>query len=127
MKKIITFLVATIFMFIVSNTYSQWERLGPYGARVTAFVQKNSYLFCGTYGYGVYKSTNGGMNWIQSSSGLTNLIVEATVVYGEDLYAGTYDGMFKSTNYGQDWFEINNGISNNTNILTLYVNGIKLN
>src|SRR6185503_15720250 len=72
---------------------------------------------------GLFKSTDGGVNW--SATGLTNAFVSEVAIDPLDpntLYAGTYpgaqltfqgsqatSGMFKSSDGGASWFAINNG------------------
>ncbi|MCH8068519.1 MAG: T9SS type A sorting domain-containing protein [Candidatus Marinimicrobia bacterium] len=88
------------------------------------------------YRGGVYKSTDGGNNWIELSSGFgdnENLNVGTLAINPQNpeiIYAGTFDrlyhdecsgrGIFKSTNGGVTWTPINSGLSNfNTNIITI--------
>ena len=51
-----------------------------------------SHLYAGTYGGGVFKSTNGGGNWSAVNTGLTNTDVRALAIdpaTPTTLYAGT--------------------------------------
>ena len=58
-------------------------------------------LFRSIYGVGVFKSVDGGANWTDISSGLTNPFVLALALDSQtpaSLYAGTYgDGVFALT------------------------------
>src|SRR2546426_11464259 len=65
-------------------------------------------LYAGTYGGGVFKSTDGGVSW--SASGLTNIYTSVTAlaidaVTPTTLYEGYIyaPGVFKSTNGGASW------------------------
>jgi hypothetical protein len=49
----------------------------------------DSNLFVGTYGGGVYLSTNNGMNWTNVGSGLTDTLVQSLAVCGTNLFVGT--------------------------------------
>ena len=73
-------------------------------------------LYAGTYGGGVFKSTNGGTNWTAINTGLTNTNVCALAIdpqTPETLYAGTDGGgVFKSTNGGTNWTAMNTGLTN---------------
>ncbi len=60
-------------------------------------------LYAGTYGGGVFKSTDSGATWAAANTGLTNWVVQALAVdpTAATLYAGTGgDGVFKSTDSG---------------------------
>ncbi len=62
-------------------------------------------LYAGTYGSGVFKSTDGGASW--GTTGLTNAYISALAidpVTPTTLYAGMYaGGVFKSTDGGASW------------------------
>ena len=62
------------------------------------------------YGYrgglGVWKTTNGGKTWNQTSSGLGNILVSYIRMTPGDtntLIAACYNGIYKSTNAGSSW------------------------
>ena len=59
---------------------------------------------------GIYKTTNNGMNWFPSNTGLTNLKVRELYVIGNTVFVGTLDGIFKSSDNGNSWARFNNGI-----------------
>jgi N-acetylneuraminic acid mutarotase len=73
-------------------------------------------IYAGTYGGGVFKSTNGGTNWTAINTGLTNTSVFALAIdpqTPDTIYAGTYYGdVFKSTNGGTNWTVMNTGLTN---------------
>jgi photosystem II stability/assembly factor-like uncharacterized protein len=55
----------------------------------------NSYLFAGTWNGGIYSSSNGGANWINVSTGLTNLDDRALTVFNSNLFAATVGGVWR--------------------------------
>lgn len=66
------------------------------------------------YPGGVYKSTNGGSNWVKKSSGLPDDYVYDVAMdprYPNILYAAMHrTGVYKSTNSADSWFSVNNNI-----------------
>ena len=77
-------------------------------------------LYVGTaFGYGVFKSTNGGATWSASNTGLTATEVLALAidpVNPANLYAGTFlegssGGVFKSINGGASWIASSSGLT----------------
>ena len=98
--------------YYTSNNGANWILSNLTGVTPMSFVKSGSVLFAGTFGNGVYKSTDNGVTWAGCSSGLTTLNINALGVLGTDIFAGTnYGGaMYKSTNNGADWTEANNGI-----------------
>jgi len=75
-------------------------------------------MYAGSNTTGIWKTTNSGVNWAQSNSGLTNLTVFIVAVSMSDpdyLYCGTSQtgagaGMYKSTDAAATWTQINSGI-----------------
>jgi len=75
-------------------------------------------MYAGSNTTGIWKSTNGGLNWAQSNSGLTNLTVQAIavsssnpqVIYCGTSQTGTGAGIYVSTDAGANWTQANNGI-----------------
>ncbi|MDD5360925.1 MAG: T9SS type A sorting domain-containing protein [Ignavibacteria bacterium] len=69
---------------------------------INCLINDGTYLFAGTQGGGVYKTSNNGVNWIAANVGLTNLYV-STIQYipaPNYIYIGTQgDGIFYSLNY----------------------------
>jgi photosystem II stability/assembly factor-like uncharacterized protein len=65
-------------------------------------------LFIATYD-GIYKSIDGGDNWVRSTEGIFigegTLYVSTMSVYNDNgiLYAGSYAGIFRSTDNGVSW------------------------
>jgi photosystem II stability/assembly factor-like uncharacterized protein len=69
-------------------------------------------LFAGTFGSGVFLSTNNGTSWTAASTGLTNTNVLALAVSGTNLFAGTQaGGAFRSTDNGDHWTAANSGLN----------------
>ena len=94
-----------------------WTNLGPDGGTVLALAIDpgvTSTIYAGTAA-GVFKTTNGGMNWSRSSNGLTNLDVRAIVIdpiTTANVYAGTARGVFKSIDGGTSWSPASTNLGN---------------
>jgi len=57
-------------------------------------------------GSGIFESTDGGLSWTVSNSGLPQAVVETLTIDPANpsvIYAGTSSGLFKTTDGGQDW------------------------
>ena len=70
-------------------------------------------LYTGSFGRGVFKTTDGGKLWSAINDGLENLYVRTLIIdpaQPATLYAGTDEGLFKSTNGGQQWVAMHNGL-----------------
>ncbi len=100
-----------------------WTLIGPDGGDIRGIVISSNYgtdqtLFVGTYGGGVFKSTDGGLTWTAVNTGLSNLNVFSLAIspnYSSDqtLFVGTLGGgVFKSTDRGITWTAVNTGLGN---------------
>jgi photosystem II stability/assembly factor-like uncharacterized protein len=71
---------------------------------VTGVTVKNSTILSGTFGGGVFKSTNGGTDWYSTNLGLSNYLVNTIDVIGSNIYLGLNGGgLYKSTDDGENW------------------------
>jgi hypothetical protein len=80
-------------------------------AHIRCFVSNGQVLFAGTYGNGVYSTTNDGASWNAASTGLTSYCVNALTISGDCVLAATIGGVFRSTNNGTSWSEANAGLA----------------
>jgi photosystem II stability/assembly factor-like uncharacterized protein len=103
------------FPLIATTFPPQW--IGPDGgliASVAIYPPNPSIVYAGSWGGGVYLSTNGGTTWNWKSHGLQNLTVVSLAVDPTNpsvAYAGTYKGkLYKTLNMGDSWFFSSQGI-----------------
>jgi len=68
---------------------------------VYVFTKSSSYLYAGTGGYGILKSTSNGQNWTQTELSSQTMLTFAT--NGNYVYAGAVDGVYISSNNGVNW------------------------
>ena len=79
----------------------------------------NNVIYAGTgewgggfIGAGIFKTTNGGVNWSQLDNTTEYYYVQRIVVSPNDsnvVYAATYMGLYKSSDAGKNWTKINSG------------------
>lgn len=63
---------------------------------------------------GIFKSTDGGASWKETTAGLTNFNIEDIVIDAATpttLYGVTETGVFRSGNGGDNWSELNDGLA----------------
>ncbi|HLF96231.1 MAG TPA: Ig-like domain-containing protein, partial [Methylococcaceae bacterium] len=102
---------------------------GPPGGVVNALIAdpvSKDTLYVGTESAGVFKSTDGGQNWVPVNNGLTNLTVSSFAfdpVTPAKIFAGTDDGVFKSDDGGENWTASNSGITGRT-ILSIAIDPV---
>ena len=121
--KIMIACLVAVFLFLMITGISkaglnEWTSHGPEGGYVRSLaINPNtpSTIYAGTWGGGVFKSTNGGGNWTAMNTGLTSTYVYALAIDPNTpltIYAGTSGGVFKSTNGGGNWTAMNTGLTN---------------
>ncbi len=90
--------------------------------RALAIDSTNGDVFAGTFGGGVFRSTNNGSSWTSDTTGLRDRRVLALVINSSGhIFAGTFNGgVFRSTSNGTNWVEVTN-LANST-VLALTIN-----
>lgn len=83
---------------ISTDNGDRWEKTKFTNAKITSLAVIENNIFAGTYGKGIYLSTDNGKNWIQKNTGLTNLDVSSLLINGNNIFAGTIykEGMFRA-------------------------------
>lgn len=99
-----------------------------YTPHIYSFATSGAYLFAGTSGGQVCRSTDHGLTWSRPDSSYPGYCVISLVANGADVFAGTFEGgIFHSTNYGTNWTRTNSGVvSDTTSVATLIISGTKL-
>jgi len=92
MKNIFTILVT---LFILTTTLyteecqAQWLHTnGPCGGHFVCFVATSSKIFTGSYGSGVFSSTNNGTSWTTANNGLLNKQIKSFAISGSNIFVG---------------------------------------
>ncbi|MBC7774161.1 MAG: T9SS type A sorting domain-containing protein [Phycisphaerae bacterium] len=120
--KIFRFLLLTLSILLSRTNIlpAQWVQTNcPTGGGINAFAVKETYLFAGTGGGGIFRSDDNGTSWTPVNSGLTNTDVSSLAVNGVYLFAGTSGGIFRSDDNGANWTSINSWIPLDVNSLAV--------
>lgn len=89
----------------------------PLNLHPDCLLVTNSYLFAGTIGGGIYRSSDAGLTW-NVCNGAQSRTLNGIALLGTILAAGTDQGIFLSSDNGADWVPENNGIPvSNINML----------
>jgi len=101
-----------------SSGINTWTGNGPHGECITSLALNPSSVgtvYAGSYAGGVFKSTDGGRNWLAVNTGLTDPNIWALAINPSDpatIYAGTgNNGVFRSTDGGANWMSVNTGLT----------------
>lgn len=121
------FLLPVLFLLVIINPlHSQWVQTNkPSAGTIRVFLTKDTKLFAGTFGGGLFVSVDNGTTWTEKNNGLTSANVFALAANGTDLYAGTGAGIFRSVDNGEHWVPMNNGLTN-TFVVTIVINGTNI-
>jgi photosystem II stability/assembly factor-like uncharacterized protein len=107
------------------------DSMGPEGGSIVAMVMdpnNSDILYAGTWGGGMYKSVNGGLNWHVINQGLGCLYINSLAIdplTPTTLYAGTYMyGVFKTMDGGTTWAPTGPGLSEFPIVYTIAVDPV---
>jgi len=134
LKRIFSFSFHLVFLFIIfavlfyplrAAALLQWAPTnGPWGGHVTCieFTDDGSEVYIGTVGGGIFKSTDGGITWVQKVNGISNYsnFIEDVETSANNvvLAAPRGLGVYKSVDGGDSWSTKYDGLND------LYVNDI---
>lgn len=111
-------LLMTIFVFpfllafLQSQEYWLPVNTGITNQNARALFADGDNIFAGTHGGGVFITTNKGVSWKASNSGMSNR-VSCFEKNGTNIFAGTpSEGMYISSSGGKQWKKINDGLTN---------------
>ncbi len=92
------------FLLVSPRAFAQWiQTHGPQEGYIYTFANLGDATFAGTFGGGVYRTTNKTSTWVAINNGLTNLQINSLAVIGTSLFAGTSEGLFRSQDQGDNW------------------------
>ncbi len=107
MKKNI-FLTLVLFLF-TGNLFAQsgWQWVYPYptGNTITQVAFYNSKIGYAVGDICLLKTTNGGLNWVSKSDGVTSY--KTLAIIDSNTVITARDGVFKTTDGGNNWVNIN--------------------
>ncbi|NOY05551.1 MAG: choice-of-anchor D domain-containing protein [Chlorobi bacterium] len=84
----------------------------PYWGAVSSFIIKGDDILACTNGLGIQRSTDDGITWKGSNSGLTNMFAFDFTSNGMYIYVGTKGGIFRSSDDGATWTMTSKGLLN---------------
>ncbi len=114
-----TLFAVTIFIFINTLVYSQWESVpGPSGGRIEQMTKQGNYLFAAvtnpnTADGGVFRSSDDGESWQLFNQGYPKIQAATWSITSNSQYifVGTYYyDLYRSSDYGNTWELKNNGL-----------------
>ncbi|MDD5675099.1 MAG: hypothetical protein PHC61_13100 [Chitinivibrionales bacterium] len=96
------FVIPVVFSSLTAQT---WQKCpGPEGGDIFCIYEQKNALYAGTYGGGIFKSTDAGSTWFDINNGLENLIVGNICSIGDTLFAATWGfGICRSIDQGKSW------------------------
>ncbi|MDI6765292.1 MAG: hypothetical protein QME52_00445 [Bacteroidota bacterium] len=97
-------------LFYTTDYGETWSLMtnGWGNAYVYELVKRDSLIFTGT-SYGVYRSTNHGVNWEKFSPG--NNIIFALLLLGDNLFAVWSHSIYMTKIVSQDWNNVSTGLT----------------
>ncbi len=101
------FAVSDNAVFRSTNDALSWAPILQYTLNYYCLAVSGNSIYVGSSSAGIYKTTNGGVNWIAVNNGLGyGGGVYALAASGSDMFAGAFNrGVYKSTDGGANWVQ----------------------
>lgn len=92
----ILFTLFCIFGVFANPLFAEWiQTNGPYRGQIVCIAVSGQNLFAGTWGGGVYRSTDNGGSWTAVNNGSASLYTVVLVANDTNIFAGSYgSGVF---------------------------------
>jgi photosystem II stability/assembly factor-like uncharacterized protein len=126
--RLLLFMVVVLIL-VQGSSFGQWVPTGFPQIEAKCLAAKDGILFGGTWGYGVYRSTDNGATWTVVNNGLPDFyarwvyalaVVPSSSGVGSNLFAAMeYGGVFRSTDDGANWVAVNSGFGVARSFVTL--------
>ena len=95
--------LAFAIVLLLPSASAQWVPTGgPEGGEINSLTSNGSTTHAATPN-GIFRSTDGGVTWVQVNSGLTQLYVTCVRFNGPTLFASSSGALFVSTDDGDHW------------------------
>ncbi|MCD6161834.1 MAG: hypothetical protein J7K40_05410, partial [candidate division Zixibacteria bacterium] len=131
MKRLNLFLTLvfslSLFVGLIYADENQWSSNGPYAARVMTIAIHpfdNNTIYIGTIENGIYKTIDGGADWIWLETGALEPNMRVLRIHPlapDTIYAATNKGIYKSTDAGVSWTQMRPPYSINNEYRTLEI------
>jgi photosystem II stability/assembly factor-like uncharacterized protein len=115
--------IMTLLQFFCSHGQLSWQRVNSPNESTSSLTAGSNALYAGTITYGVYKSTDEGVQWNNISLGLPDSVINRLQISTDDkLFActGTH-GVYQYN--GVNWMAINNGLPAANLVATAFAKG----
>jgi len=114
-------------MYATTDNGVSWSQkisgLTASSIQANRIINVNNVLFAASGVNGVYKSTDGGANWVTVNNG-NNLRCNNIYTSGNKIYALTDGGVFSTTNSGESWVSQSGGLTaNDLKVRCMFVDG----
>ncbi|MDP4116035.1 MAG: choice-of-anchor A family protein [Bacteroidota bacterium] len=98
-------------LFVSKNAGTSWEAAGLSGKDVRDLcITSNNKMYAGTWGSGVFCSTDSGNSWSQLNNGLDCQAIHALTCIGNTVFCGTFgNGAYKIEPSSNSWQPLNVG------------------
>jgi len=109
-------------VFLSSDTGNTWTQISLGGTStevVLSLAVHGNYMFAGTNNGGVFRSSNGGFNWMQmglNNRGITSFTIKDNYIFAGDHLHGE---VYLSSNNGTSWILKNQGLGSQNSVHSL--------
>lgn len=103
---------------------TSWQTIAnvKFGDPISAMVSDNEFIYAGTSGNGVVRTSDNGVSWNGASLNLYTVNVTSLAVGDGNLFAATTGGVYRSSDHGGEWTTIMNMFPDPENALA-FANG----
>lgn len=125
MKKHFFLTALSILLLYASTSFGQFQMVFtvPNYNNVYSMASNQFFVFAGTGGSGIYRSSDNGYTWNSINNGIPGWYYFSLLSSNDTLFAGSFGYVYFSTNNGNSWTDLNTGLGLNDDVNALARNG----
>ncbi len=118
-------LLFAVMLILTVRASADWtQTTGPEGGSISCFASHNGFVFVGTNGAGVLRSSDDGQTWTPVNTGYGYPFPTCLLVKGSTLYSGTVN-VFRTTDNGVNWIG-GSGLPAGNSVTSLVTDGTNI-
>ena len=119
MKRLLLFSFISYILLISYNSFGQFQKVFTDNNNIYALASNNEFVFAGTGGSGLFRSSDNGNTWNGICNGIPAWYYFSMLSLNDSLFAGSFGYVYFSADNGTTWEDLNIGLQLNDYVYAL--------
>jgi len=123
MKRQLLFNLIICVLLISNNSFGQFQKVFTINNNIYALASNNEFVFTGTGGSGLFRSSDNGNTWNGICNGIPAWYYFSLISSNDSLFTGSFGYVYFSADNGTTWEDLNIGLQLNDYVYSLAKKG----